>query len=363
MTGIRPVERSDLEEVAQVYELAFRSGSGPPPPGLAEYFERMVFDDPWADPEIPSLVYVDGTGAIVGFLGSTVRRLDYDGEPIRMAVSGQLVSHPDARHRAPGAFLMKAYLSGPQDLTITDGATEGVERMWTGLGGDPRQLACVGWIRPLRPWLAASELAAGRKPGLARIARPVAPAFDAVTRTVSSWLSVPRPPGTTEELTPELLVEHLPRVARESKLRPAYDLEVARWLLREVEAVTSRGALVRRLVRTEAGDVAGWFVYYAKKRDIGFVLQVVAPARSVTLVLDHLLHDAANRDVAALRGRLEGELREALWARDCYVRRANALALVHSTRTDLLYEVHSGRALLTRLEGEWWMGHHLYPFP
>jgi hypothetical protein len=362
VTAIRPLERSDLEEVASLYERTYRSGAGPAPDGLAEYFERTVFGDPWADPEIPSLVYVDGGGAIVGFLGSSTRRLDYGGEAVRLAVSGQLVSDPEVPLPA-GAFLMKAYLSGPQDLTITDGATEEVERMWVGLGGESRHLECLDWIRPFRPFSAGSELAEGRRPRLARVVRPVAPALDAVMRRLASRLSVERPEGTSEELTPELLVEHLPRIARESRLRPAYDEEHARWLTRELDAVTNRGPLVRRLVRSADGGVAGCFTYTAPADDVGHVVQVAAPARSAGLVLDHLLHDAESRGVAALRGRIEGRLREPLSTRGCWFRRGDSLALVHSRRSDLLYEVHSGRALLTRLEGEWWMGHHLYPFP
>jgi hypothetical protein len=360
MTAIRPYERSDLAEVTSLYELAYRSGTRTPPPGLAEYFER-IFDDPWADPEIPSLVYVDEDGAIAGFLGSSVRRLDFGGESVRMAVSGQLVSDPRARSRAAGAFLMKSYLAGPQDLTITDGATEEVRRMWVGLGGETRNLECIGWIRAFRPWVAAAELVEGPRPRLGRALRPLAPALDATTRALSSWLAVSEPPGTREELTPGLLVAHVPQVAQRM-LRPAYDESFARWLFREAGAVTTRGTLVRQLVRRDTGDPDGWFVYFANKGGIGHVVQVAASERSVDSVLDHLFSDAASRGVTALRGRMEAQLREPLSRRDCVLRKSDSLALVHSRRIDLLHAVHSGRSLLTRLEGEWWMGHHLFPF-
>ncbi len=271
MTTIRPLERSDLAEVTSLYELAYRSGTRSAPPGLEEYFERTLLEQPWVDPEIPSLVYVDESGAVSGFLGSSVRRLDFDGEPVRLAVSGQLVADPKARSRAAGAFLMKAYLAGPQDLTITDGATEEVRRMWVGLGGETRHLECIGWIRAFRPWVAAAQLVEGPRPRLARVLRPVAPALDATTRAASSWLEATEPAGTREELTPELVVEHLPQVARHFRLRPAYDLDFIRRLLPEVEAVRNRGTLVRQLVRLDSGDVAGWFVYYATKGYLGYV--------------------------------------------------------------------------------------------
>ncbi|MCA1679009.1 MAG: hypothetical protein LC790_08900, partial [Actinobacteria bacterium] len=44
MSGTRPVDRSDLEEIASLYELVMRSGTLEPPPGLAPYLERLLLD-------------------------------------------------------------------------------------------------------------------------------------------------------------------------------------------------------------------------------------------------------------------------------------------------------------------------------
>src|SRR5438132_8522994 len=72
--GIRPVERSDLPKAVSLYESLMRSGSQVPPIHLREYFERTLLDHPWADPAIPSLIFVDADGEILGFIGSHVRR-------------------------------------------------------------------------------------------------------------------------------------------------------------------------------------------------------------------------------------------------------------------------------------------------
>ena len=73
--GVRPCRRDDLPQVAALYEAVVRSGRRSPPPRLEAYFERTFFGCPWADPEIPSLVYQGADGAILGFIGSHVRRL------------------------------------------------------------------------------------------------------------------------------------------------------------------------------------------------------------------------------------------------------------------------------------------------
>ena len=135
MTAIRPLERRDLPAVARLYERVARSGSSDPPPALVTYFERTLLDHPWYDAELPSLVYADRNGRIVGFLGVHARRLLLRDRPLRMVCSGQLVADPDAGAPGVGGLLLRKCLAGPQELTITDGATEAVRVLWQRLGG------------------------------------------------------------------------------------------------------------------------------------------------------------------------------------------------------------------------------------
>ena len=57
-----------------------------PPAEVPAWLKRTLFEHPWFDPEIPSLVYIDDSGEIMGFIGSHVRRMRFDGEPVRIAV-------------------------------------------------------------------------------------------------------------------------------------------------------------------------------------------------------------------------------------------------------------------------------------
>lgn len=356
--SIRPLERDDLEQVAALYEHVARSGSRTPPRGLAGYFEEFFFDHPWADSEVPSLVSVDARGRIVGFLGSSVRRFVFDGSPVRVGVSGQLVTEPDARGRAPGAFLMREYMNGPHDLTLTDTASEVVRRIWEGVGGETFHLACVGWVRVFRPGQFASayrhraELlgAPGRAGGL------LAPIDSLVGRPL-------RPPARATESTEATaadVVRHLPAAMPKARLRPDYDEQFLGWQLKAMAAVAPRGELRSRLVRV-AGEVRGWYVYYVQRGGISQVQQVAGDDRYVGEILDDLFRDANELGSAALQGRVEPHLRAALADRRSLLHRAGYLSLIHSSRDDVLHAVHSGRALLTRMEGEFWMGHHLLP--
>jgi hypothetical protein len=364
MAEIRPLERSDLPEVANLYEQVARSGSSDAPPGLAGYFEDTFLDYPWADPEIPSLVYVDD-GRITGFLGANVRRFTYEGEPVRLAISGQLVTDPAVRSRAAGAFLLRRFLDGPQDLTITDTASDQARRIWEGLGGETLHIGSIGWARvfsPLRSVWDFKTRDGGSR--MTPVLRPVFSAVDAAGSLVARRaLKVGKPRGSTEPLTAAALGEQLEAVGRPYQLKPSYDdADGTAWLLDEIARVKPRGEMIAQLVRAADERVQGWFVYYHRPGAIAQTLEVAGAPNDVGDVLDSLLADARGRGAVAVQGRVEPHILERLPERRAVFHKSGYLPLIHSRRPELLHAIHSGRALLTRLAGEWWMGHHLLPF-
>jgi len=355
------LERGDLPGVCRLYERVIRSGTVNPPPQLAGYFEQTFFNYPWADPDIPSLVFEDSAGEIVGFLGSHVRRLRVEGRPVRMACSGQLVAAPEASRRGVGALLTRRYLSGPQDLTITDGATDPVRRMWVGLGGQPCIHASIGWTKVFRPAAASVALLfRNRRPALTRALRFVAPPLDTAAQTLGrrrAELLPAKPTADAEPLTVDALLEQLCDVGRTLRLHPDYDAGYLHWLFQELEAVDVRGVPVRHLVYDHSGRVAGWYIYYLLAGGVAQVLQIAARNGDPDLVLDHLFWHAARGGAAAVQGRVEPDLFGSLRSRRCLLSRT-AWALVYC-EDDVMGLLGSAKALLTRLEGEWWMGHHL----
>jgi hypothetical protein len=362
VADIRPLERGDLAQVTSLYEHVARSGSRTPPRRLAGYFAETFFDYPWADPEIPSLVYVEADGRITGFLGSSVRRFEFDGRPVRVGVSGQLVTEPEARAQAPGAFLMRAYMQGEQDLTLTDTASDVVRRIWEGVGGETFHLACVGWVRVFRPWQFASGYRGrAERFGAPGAAKSLLAGLDALsTRVLRRALRPASTEAAGRKPAPRDLVQHLDTVATGYRLRPAYDEEYLEWLLPQLEGIEARGTLRVRLV-SRPRKVLGWYVYYLQPGGISQVLQVAAEERAVGDVLDDLFRDAHAAGAAGVQGRVEAHTREALARRRSLFHPSGYLALVHARDPELLAAVQSGRALLTRLDGEWWMGHHLLP--
>jgi hypothetical protein len=306
-------------------------------------------------------VYEDSDGEIVGFIGSHVRRMRLDGRPLRLACSGHLVAAPEQRHRGAGALLTRRYLAGPQDITINDSATDYMRRIWTGLGGQTLTSASTGWAKILRPSGVVAHLA--RRSGHPRLGQSVefvGPAHDAGVRLLAGRFAgflPPRPTTVAEPLTPEDLVAQVRNAGRRLRLHPDYDPEYVRWLFSELEVLDFRGVPVRHLVRDGGGRIIGWYVYYLLNRGVAQVLQVAAPTGQVGSVLDQLFWHADSHGAAAVLGRVEpsliGELRE----RRCLLI-PTSWSLVHTQDSVALALLGTPQALLTRLEGERWMGHH-----
>lgn len=365
---IREAKRSDLGAITSLYRRVM--GSGMDDDALERWFERTLFDHPWTDLGIPSLVAEDG-GELDGFIGSHPRPIRIDGRDGILACSGQLVVTPDARRLAPGALLLRTYLDGPQDLTITDGATGTVRAIWERLGGQASFPRSVEWHRPLRPGtLAATALSrrggrggrpAGMVGGLGRAADRLAEGLPdtPLQRSGPPAEALAERGGPTDPLDGASMVASLEAIGGRSRLRPAYTLAGADWLLAALAAERPRGELRARLVRDPDGRPLGWFVYYLDPGALSPVISVVAgDERGGAAVLEALFEDAREGGAAWLRGRLEPRLAAPLFAYDCPLRYTGE-ALVHSADPATLALALAPDAILTRLEGEWWMGPHL----
>lgn len=352
---IRPFERRDVAQVAALYELVMRSGTSTPAPGLGPYFERLFFDQPWADAELPGLVAVDGEGQIVAFQGSHTRRARFDGRPIRITGLGQLVAHPDARTGTIGRALVRRQLEGPQDLSLTDTATPAVQRLGVMAGGTISHMSCIGWARVMRPlqsvqMFARARREARRRPGAPRLVA----GLDRAMQRAAPLLSPPAPPDVEgEPLTPAALVEHLPLVSDHLRLYVDYDEPYVEWLFAELARLSGLGTLLARRVRTRRGRPLGWYVCLLVPGGSCRVLQIAAPDRHVGQVLDHLLHEAWLSGAANVQGRVEPHLLQPLATRRCLMLyRGGALLYADA---EMLGAIATGEGLLTRLDGEWWV--------
>jgi hypothetical protein len=352
---VRPLTEADVPRVAQLHRKVF--GSSLAAGDIEAYLREVLCRHPWLDERLPSLVYEE-QGRIVGCLGVMPRPMWFEDAPIVAAVTHSFMVEPERRSTLAAMQLVKAFLSGPQDLSLAEGNSVS-RRLWEGVGGATSLLHSIRWTHPLRPARYAVSLLERR--GLGRPAalalRPLCGAVDLLATHLPQSPLLQRPPATAvTELDPWTLLDGIERLGRGRALRPRYDADSLAWLLAALERSQGRGPLRGAVVRSE-GLVLGWYLYYARADGIAEVVQVGASEPSAAAVLDHLFADAFGQGAIAVSGQVEPSLMPAFSERFCLFHRGRdgSWVLVQSRDERILRALQLADALFTRLEGEWWI--------
>jgi hypothetical protein len=344
--AIRPLTPGDVPAVAAL----LRAHLGPPPaPDLERFLEATLLEDPWADPELPSLVAEEG-GRIAGFIACQPRRLELDGEPLRAAVCSHLTVAPEHRAGVLAARLARTCLRGPQRLTYSDAAGDLVVRLWRVLGGDVDTARACDWVVLLRPgrWAAQAVAELARRRGYAL---PVAALpLHAVWRSTRRDLLAPDPGVAGEPADGAALAAELDTLTAGLRLRPLSDAPHLAHVLTAIAASGRRAEC--RIVRRD-GQAIGLWACLARPGGTAQVLALVAREREGAAVFRHLARAAHAWGSIALAGRLEPHLRDAIRPP------VPALALmrlpvVHTRDDAVRAALASTAAYLPRLETEWW---------
>src|SRR5258706_14773844 len=118
---VREFRREGIRQAVELHGRVFGASPAFSPAGLGDYFDQFLFDNPWRDEALPSLVSLDAGGRMTGLLGVLPRPMEFQGRRLRVAVCTQLMVAPSHRGRLTAVRLIKAFFSGPQDLSMGDG--------------------------------------------------------------------------------------------------------------------------------------------------------------------------------------------------------------------------------------------------
>ncbi len=358
MATIRTLSECHLPAVAALFARVYPEHRWSSQAACASYFREVLFRNPWRDFDLPSWV-AEEDGRIVGCYAVLPRRMRFREQPIRVAVGCQFMVDPDRRHSLTALQLAKACLSGPQDLTLADGASYQIRRGWIGIGGSASPLYGLHWTRPLRPvrhLLSLLEQRGALPSTLTHAVRPMGALADALAARLRPNRFHLRPGDVTGvELDPATMLSHLPGFMRGYSLQPAYDDRSLPWLLEQAARKTKQGKLRARAVHDGGQGLIGWYLYYLQAGGISEVVQIVARNDTFDRVLRELLTDAWRHGAAAIRGRLDPCFAQELSDQHCWMRTDGTWTLVHSRHPEIIAAIHQGAAFLSRLEGEWWL--------
>jgi len=362
MAQIRAFVEGDIPRVARLHTAVFRTGEHADAGTLDayhDYFTRVFLNSPICDSTLPSLVYEDGS-RILGFVGVVPRRMMMKGRRFQAAISSQFVVDPAAHAGLVAMRLARAFLQGPQDLSISDEASDIARKIWEGLGGMTALLRSLHWTRPLRPAaLALATLRARvRLAPLAVSARPVATFVDAMaTRLPHSQFHQVKPQGSSAEaLTEHAVLDYISQLDASGSLHVEYDERTLRWLLEQAHHRRAGGSLHAAVVKRQ-GTTIGWYFYHLDRDRVADVLHFAATRAVAADVLAHLFFEATEHGGIAATGRLEPRYLQALSDNYCLFHRRGPWLLLNSTRSDLVHSFETEDALFSRFDGEWCLGY------
>jgi hypothetical protein len=315
VSGTRALTDSDISTVARLFQRILRKTSKPATPALETYMSELFLHGPDSDPEIHSHVHVDDDGAVNGFIGVLPLPMTVHGRAVRGALCGTLMVENHGDDPFAGARLMRAFLGGPQDISLTETANDISTTMWRKLRGTVLPDHSLEWLRLIRP---AGFVAAAAGP--MRVFAPLARPVDAlIRRRASSWAHVAAeiPDGTlaSVDVADDETVDLFQKLTEAFAVRPAWRRESLARMVKESKSKADYGDMVRRKVIARDGRPIGLFLYYGDPGRIGRVVQVLFQPGQAGAVIDSMLADAAGRGMVALRGRAMPPLLEAMLGR------------------------------------------------
>lgn len=327
---------------------------------MTDYLAELLLDLPGKDPEINSLVHVASDKKITGFIGVITQAMVYEGRTLRAALGNSLAVDPEARDPMAAALLLRGFMKGPQDITLSDRANATSLAMWRSLRGHTLPLYSLDWLRVLRPAGYAAALAAQRGRHIGLLA-PVARGIDGLIARRSGvggskWALAPSksPAGlSVEDVDDDALLKVIPGLVAHVPLHPMWTPEGLRQVLAQAAQKSEVGKMARQVVRTKSGGLLGAYLYHVRPGAIARTLHVLPAKGQTDIVLDCLLADASARGAVAIGGRAQPDLIEPLMDRRASFASPQR-CLFDARDKALLTPMLNGQAVITGLVGEYW---------
>lgn len=346
---VRPFVEADIPQVAGVHRAAFRLGDQTRLSEYTDYFRRVFLDT--ADRGISSIVFQEDDGRIAGFVGIVPRRVTIAGRHYQAAISSQFVVDPTSHVGLVALRLARAYLEGPQDLSIADEANDISRKIWEGLGGTTALLLSMYWTRALRPARVGLSFLRGRRATrpLAVAGAPFAMVADGMAaRLPGSQFRQQAATTASAPLFAQTVVSHAADLCDRAALRVEYDEQTFQRLLDR----TAGGRVLNAVVKSGT-SIRGWYIASVDANGVAEVAHIAATAATIHEVLDHLFYHAWREGAVSVTGRLEPRFMQPLSDKYCLFHRRGPWVLVKSNTPELLQALESGRTCLSRFDGEW----------
>ena len=357
----QPISTLKFDEIDMVVNLSrkfFPRSSESSVATLKKRTTELYFKDGKLLPNVSPIVSRASNGDVNGFLGVTTKRFHYRDRLITVANCHHLMATDEARKQLIPIRLLQHFLAGPQDISFSDGSSDTTRRLWERLGGECVAGESIYYKVPLRPVsYATGHFFKQYKNRIGNIIQFIS----SITDSVAGKIHIPffyRKEDTGVILVP-LSTEVISNLMRKMEsfydLFPRYDASEIEELFQLLEGETRFGTLHKVALFDPNDQPIGWFIYFSQKGGVCEVIQAVAIPGKESELFNSLTWHAFSMGGVELSGRLMQRQLQTLFTTKAVSIPGRMWTLMKCNDIELKHIIQSGKAFMTRLEGDLWV--------
>ena len=325
---------------------------------LKKRVSELYFKNGELLPNVSPLVSRSENGHVNGFLGVITKQFQYRDRKVTVANCHHLVATKEARKKLIPIRLLQHFLSGPQDISFADGSSDTTRQLWERLGGESVTGESIYYKIPLRPAsFTADHFLKQNKYRMDSGIRSLATCTDSIAGSMRVPLFYRKKESgiVIIPLHKEIMEVLLEKMESFYLLFPQYEPSDIERLFRLLDGETRYGTLQKAALLDSKDQPIGWFIYYAQKKGVCEVIQAVSIPGKETELFDSLSWHAFSMGGVELSGRLMPSQLKTPFTTKAITMPARMWTLMHSNDVELKHIMQSGKAFLTRLEGDLWV--------
>ena len=354
---ISPMTMDDIDAVVSLSRKYFPRSRESFTHTLKKRTAELYFKDGKLLPNASPIVSRSANGEVNGFLGVISKQFQYRDRMVTVANCHHLVATEEARKHLMPIRLLQYFLGGPQDISFSDGSTDSTRQLWERLGGEVVTGESIYYKVPLRPVsFAAAHALKHYRNRMSNSIRFLASCTDSIAVRMHIPHFFRKENGIRfAPLNTELMGILLEKVRPFYLLFPQYGPSDIERLFRLLDGETRYGTLHKAALLDPNDQPIGWFIYYAQKKDVCEVIQAVSIPGKETELFDSLALHAFSMGGVELSGRLMPSQLQTPFTTKAVSVPARMFTLMKCNDIELKHIMQSGKAFITRFEGDLWV--------
>jgi hypothetical protein len=353
---IRPMVRTDIPDICELFIRTFRAGKTVRRDELQASFEDLLLTSPAYIPERSSIVHVDAQGRLDGFWGVINITLRFRDRDLRGGILCCLMADRPETNPVIGLSLIRAMVDGRLDVVFGDTANQIALSLTHPMHFTVLPLQSLDWFKILRPAGVAAHMVGRRLPPLAGALTAIAGAVDRML-PLKSLTSVDERSlrGSLDRpIDAAAFIAAAPGLVAAPALGPSWNVAEFSWILARAGQQQRNGRLHIREVIGRDGRMAGIYLMYASPGGVAHALQMLAREGREQVVAGSMIQQARALGAVAIHGATSREVLHGLLRQPAIFYRHFMSTTMWAADPEVVAAIKAGDVFVGGLMGETW---------